>query len=364
MQRRLAMMYGARLSSSSRRAGDNQRLTLTASFIDDRFALDGGISADCAALLCACLLDPMLENGLFRAADVEDEKRKLIESIESQKSDRMTWAFERFLETAGENEPFGANPIGTAETAAAITPGSVSGAWRELIAKSRIDVIAVGSLDFDGIFDAFAAGFSAVRREYSPLPGSLASVRPAVREVTETADMKQANLLLGYRMAELPPPDDYTIPLMNECFGGSVSSRLFLNVRERLSLCYYCSSNFVTSKGLLCVRSGLEPVNVGVARAEIDRQLADIAAGGLTEDEIGAARLSLTDWCRSNTDSVAAICEWYLRQLDSPVVLSPDEAAGRIAAVTPDALARAAASFVPDTVYVLRGAEEEGGEQA
>lgn len=348
----LASMYGANLAVSADRLGDMQQLTISVTALDDRYTIGGEKLSDrCAQLLCDMILRPRTEGNAFRAEDVEREKRLLIEQIEAERNEKLYYALERCISIAGENEPFGVNPKGSVEEVAAVTPAEAYSAYAELLEKARIDIIAVGMLDHDGVAELFRGELSALRRSPAALGGQIIVPAGSGRTAEEEAAVTQTNLV---EILRLPPEiDRYAARMMATCLGGTVSSLLFKRVREELSLCYYCSSSYSRSKHLVTVYSGLQPDNLGKARDEIHAQIDVIASGGLTGEDIAAARLNVSESMRQVYDSIGATVGWYLVRLLEEHPLTPEETAEQLCAVTPEEIALAAKSLSSDVTFVL-----------
>ncbi|MBE6754261.1 MAG: insulinase family protein [Ruminococcaceae bacterium] len=363
MKKQLAMLYGASINGSVSRHGDQQQLWLEVTTLSDRFSLERiSLSMQCTDLLCRVLMRPALENGLFPAAEVEMEKRLLREQLESQRNDKLMYSLDRCLEETFKGQPAGLDPLGTMETIDAITPESVTAAWRDLLSRARICVIAVGDMDFRAVRGLLSQALSGIERHYSPIAANTSiERRGSVNEVIEPADAVQSKMCLSF---SLPEPDDfnYIAQMFSRCLGGDTSSRLFNTVREQLSLCYYCGSTYSRSKNCMLIYSGLETGKLEEAKEEILRQCRWIADGKLTEEEITAARLSYANSCAMAGESAGSLIAWYSSLLPE-YDISPEQAARMAAEVTPEQIAALAAQMELDTVYILRG-DAQGQEDA
>lgn len=264
LQRRLNELYGASITAEVARIGEAQALVLTAAAIDDRFALAGEpVAESCAALLRQMLFEPVLENGCFRASDVRTEKRCLIERMEAEINDKRWYARRRCEELLCENEAYAVDRYGSPEAAAALTPESLTGTWRRVLAGARVQLILQG-----GAAVMHAAG--PLREALAGVPGRkpldcptvTAASYPAVRERVERMEVRGSKLVLGFRAGTAEPDGDVAAArLMNALLGGTPHSLLFRNVREKLSLCYYCASSYDRLKGILLVDSGVDGQN-------------------------------------------------------------------------------------------------------
>lgn len=363
LQRRLNELYGATISAEVARIGEAQALVLTAAAIDDRFALAGEpVAESCAALLREMLFDPVLENGLFRAADVELEKRVLIERMEAEINDKRWYARRRCEELLCENEAYAVDRYGTPEAAAALTPESVTAAWKSALTGARVQLILQG-----GAAAMHAAG--SLRSALAGVPGrkpldpktDTAAAYPPVRERVERMDVGGSKLVMGFRTGTAEPDGDVAAArLMNALFGGTPHSLLFQNVREKLSLCYYCASSYDRLKGILLVDSGVDEQNVERAKEEILRQLSALQQGAFSDDEMESARLSACNSFAAVGDSQAAQASWYLGQSLLPAVSTPEEASKALAGVTRDRIVEAAGRVTLESVFLL--AQDHKGE--
>jgi predicted Zn-dependent peptidase len=168
-------------------------------------------------------------------------------------------------------------------------------------------------------------------------------------------DVTQGKLAMGYRCTS----DDYpAMVLANLIFGGTSNSKLFLNVREKHSLCYYASSSYARSKGILTVSSGVEVTDFERAEEEIERQLHAVQQGDWEDWEQEGALQAIRTSLLSLTDSQSALENFYLGQIASGATETPEELAAELQQVTKERIVAAARTVTPDTVYFLRGKEE------
>ena len=151
---------------------------------------------------------------------------------------------------------------------------------------------------------------------------------------------------------------DMSLSVFTEIFGASPVSRLFANVRERLSLCYYCSATAIKEASLLIVRSGLDGENRALAISEIQRQLDDLSCPeNIGDDEMDAAKASLLSMLKTLTDSTLAYSMWYVRRRLGGADTDLSGAMKAIEAVTKEDVARIAKGAKLQLSYFLEGTE-------
>ncbi|WP_457942147.1 EF-P 5-aminopentanol modification-associated protein YfmF [Caproiciproducens sp. LBM24188] len=361
LSERLEELYGAQIDADVQKLGDVQLLSIYASGIADRYALDGEkISAELSRLLCSIIFDPPLENNLFPQDGFEQEKRQTIEMIESEYNDKRSYARLRCEEIMCKNEPYGLNRYGSKEDIQNLKRENLTEAWKNMIQTARVEILVLGDCDPEPAYRGFYRAFSEIRKE-KPAACTTTNVSRAdqVNEVTEKMDVAQSKLVMGFRTAVSLRDKRYpVVRLMTALYGGTPSSKLFLNVREKLSLCYYCSAQYNSMKGIMLVQSGVETKNVDHAKQEILAQLEEIKKGNFDDNELNAAKLALCNGYRTVGDSLGAMEAWYLSQTFAEEIKTPEEAAEDIQWITKEEIMEAANQVTLDTVYRLVGSGE------
>lgn len=354
---KLAKLYGARLNASAEKYGDYQLLKMTISVINDRFSLEGeSLVKTASELLLGLIFEPNTENNTFMEDDMKREKRKAIEHIKSEISEKRIYAKKRLIEEIYADEPYGLPKCGTIEDVEAITGESLYNAWENMLKESFVRVQVVGACVPSGLFDDIAERFNLVERnnitncKISTPTKSIAKPK----NVTDYMDVAQGKLCLGFS-SDIYGNDDNTLPLMvmSDIFGGGPYSRLFSNVREKLSLCYYCSSATIRQKGLITVESGVETQNCEKAEKEILNQLEIVKKGEFTDFEFESSIKSITDSLNTYNDSQNSIDLWYTIKVNNDRLYSPSDIAEMVSKITRDDVVNAAKGVKLHTVYKL-----------
>ena len=359
LSRRLDSLYGARIDVTIRKKGEAQCVGFVASLIDDCFAPGGErLLEPAAALLGELITSPVTQDGQFVTDYFESEKTNLVDAIRSILNDKRSYADSRLLQEMCTGEPYGVPRLGNEQITAALPPQLVYDAYRELAASSRLELFYSGSAEQSRVEDALRAALADLpRKDVESAPK--AEPHPCPEEprlITERLDVTQGKLGMGFSCGS---GDDDALLLGNTLFGGSSSSRLFLNVREKLSLCYYASSLFHRQKGLITVSSGIEFENYQRAYDEIMAQLAAVQKGGLEDWELEAAKSTLLNAYASMGDSQGKLENFYLGQNATGRTESPQDLAAKVREVTPQRVFQAMSTVKLDTVYFLQGKEAE-----
>ena len=361
---KLAKLYGANLSSSAEKVGDYQLLKIAISVIDDRFSLDNESLCDSAVeLLTQLIFEPKVENGAFCEEDLAREKRKAIEHIRGDLAQKRTYAKKRLIEEMYKDEAYGVSKCGTEEQVEKITGESLYAAWVNLLSSAFLRVNVISRAMPQGLFDKISEKFNAIERKDIPDCTKSCPTAPVkkVNTVIENMDIAQGKLCMGFS-SELYGDDQKTAALTVMCdiFGGGPYSRLFANVREKMSLCYYCASSSVKSKGLITVDSGVEKENATKAEREILNQLDIIKQNLFTDEEFQSSIKSITDSFKSYNDSQGLLDAWYSLKIVKDKLLSPEEASEMISNVTRNDVVYAARGVKLHTVYKLLPGVKEG----
>ena len=219
-----------------------------------------------------------------------------------------------------------------------LTPEILTAAYREMLETAQIELLILGCSEAEtqAVTQALLGELAAVARRPVPLCENLAMPRQEAARKTECFDTVQAKLCMLFTLGEPMQPDQMAaVRLAMALYGGSVTSRLFLNVRERDHLCYYCSSSFQSFTGSMAVNSGVEHADAARAEQAILKELDDLRTGPITEEELEDCRLSLLSGMAGIEDSLGGIETWYYMEvLRGGAVQTPDEARAALRAVT------------------------------
>ncbi len=362
IERKLALLYGAELVTEVSKIGESHVIKFAIACIDDRFALDGEeIAAECSKLLFEIIFNPKLENGVFCAEEVEGEKRILCERLYAEQSDKRTYAKNKCEEIMFADEAYGIHRLGDIETITSITPATLYDAYLELLSTAKISVCVSGNTNVAYVKELFEGYISKVSRSVDSCSTLFVEAAEDVQYVKEQEAVKQGKLVMGFRLGMSNANDNYAARrVMVDLFGGSPHSKLFTIVREKMSLCYYCSARMIRAKGIMFVQSGIESYNEERAKNAILEQLEEIKKGNFSDSDIEASIRALEDSFKSVTDSAEALEGWYSSQCVSGEYLAPEVFIDAFKAVTREDIIKAAKDVTLDTVFMLEGTVGEG----
>ena len=351
-------LYGASVSPLVRRVGDYQNTGLYCGFLDDRFALSGDkVLENVIGFLEEVLLDSPLEEGVFLGSFVESEKKNLIATIESEMNDKRAYAMSRLLKIMCAADTFGLPRLGEIEQVAAITPAALYNHYRKILRESPIEIFYVGAADAEQVAAPLRKLLSRLDRQ----PIALLSQTPLQgcegRDVVETKEVTQGKLCMGFttpitnRDAQFP-----AMQILNTVLGAGMTSKLFMNVREKLSLCYFIGSGYYGTKGIVTVAAGIDFDKEELTRQEVLRQLEECRQGHITQAELKAAKEAILSSLRATHDSPGAIEGYYATAALSGLRFDHGEYMEAVEAVKAEDVVECARGLTLHTTYFLKGA--------
>ncbi len=360
MSAKLESLYGASVSGSAVRKGESTRLEFTATFIDNRFALDkGDIADECLKLILEMLFNPLSENGKFSEKIFEIERRLAIQNIENEMNDKRTYALTRMIEVMCADEVFGITKAEILEELKKATCESAYEAWKELLKTATVQVNLIGNIDNGKACTLIKEKFASVDRKPAENTTVFVETAEDVTEKTEEMEINQSKLVLGFRSGMRDKDDSvYAETIMTDVFGGGPYSRLFSNVREKLSLCYYCSARIIKDKGIIVIQSGIEKENKQKVLDEIGVQLEIMKKGEFDNESLKASKTAICDSLRGVFDTPDGIDAFFGSRIGEDII-SIDELIEKYENVTRQDVIAAANRMSLDTVYMLSGKENE-----
>ena len=354
---KLDELYGASVGTLVRKKGEVQLVGFYCDYVQDEY-VDEPVFAPVMAFLAELLLHPRLENGAFPEAVVDSEKLNLENAMLSRINDKRTYAASQLIRTMCAGQPYGIPRIGEPEDLKNITAKSLYAHYRDLLATSRVELFYMGSLSPEAVTKVLQAALAELPRAevFVPVGTTPAPQARPVQEKTERLDVTQGKLSLGFFTDITAKDPRYpALVLAATVFGGGATSKLFTNVREKMSLCYYASASFEKFKGVLSVSSGVEFSKLETAKTEILRQLEACKAGDITDDELESARGYLVSDLKIAMDSPGRLDDYYMGQILLEQDGTMEDLASAIARVTKQEAAEAIQALRLDTIYALEG---------
>ena len=363
INRRLQFLYSGDIVARNSSFGEYQIFGFKANLLNKKFAKDVDIEAETINLLCDLTFNPLIKNDAFDEEYIEGEKTNLIDTIEAEINEKGRYAVKRLLSEMCKDEVFGISKLGEIEDVQRITAKSLYEEYKKALKEYPIEIYFVGDGDIEKITKKFEEVFKNIERTPIEIPvAKLVSEVSEVKEIVDVENVKQGKLVLGFRTGYKPQDNKYHLmQLFNDIYGASPTAKLFLNVREKMSLCYYCRSIISQRNGIMLVSSGIEAKNKDVAQRAIIEQLEMIKKGEISDEEFESAKKSLKNGYMQIYDSAEAMESWVFFRGLCGIATTPLLECQKIDLATKEQVQELASKFKLDTVYLLRGKESANG---
>ena len=350
MNKTMQELYAASISGRTNTIGYTQVITFSASWICDRFALENeNITESMLEIVHDCIFSPNTENGAFDSKNFKICQKCLIDDINSILNDKREYAIMQAKKTAFKGEPI-ENSFIEIEDAEKVTPESVFRAYEHLLETSQIEIFYVAPEENTAVAEMFRKGFSEITRnshQYTIYSNSPIKVEP--EKVTEELPVNQSKMIL---LLKGETDDSYAMNMLSIILGGTPVSKLFMNVREKLSLCYYCSCRYIKNNVIL-IDSGVDKENIQKAYDEISNQIEEIRNGNISEEEMQAVIKAIDDSLSGVGDTSVQYVNWYFDRFCNGDIITPQQYFDKFCSVTKESIINTAKAIKPDTSYYL-----------
>ena len=252
ISKELETMYGASFDCGVEKTGDNHIIKFYLETLSEEFLPQKeNLTQKCIEILLDIVFNPVLENGAFKKEYLEGEKQNLKQIIEGKIDNKNKYSYERCIEEMFKNKPYGLYKFGYTQDLEAITPESLYQYYQQLLSNCKIDIFCSGILDQEKT-KAILQNNQNIQKLATRKPEYIinneqteSKEQKAENVVTEAMQVTQGKLVMGLDICDTEPNSRFTASVYNAILGGGANSKLFQNVREKQSLAYTASSNYV-----------------------------------------------------------------------------------------------------------------------
>ncbi|MDL2254138.1 insulinase family protein [Ruminococcaceae bacterium OttesenSCG-928-I18] len=359
LSRKLFDLYGAELSLESFAAGPNRVLTLAVSCLKNGYALAGeDLEKECVELLCNLLFFPKKSGGVFEAEDVAIEREKQVDYLRSEMNDKRSYCLRQGRRALYGGTQLGIESAGYLEEMPKVTAESLYEAYETMLRTARFEVVTCGA-DKDKVAELLAARLSNRQRApVEPLGRMAVPQRQGMIHKSEGMDTAQGKLCIiacSGRVSDAH--SEAVMRVANAVLGGLPTSRLFVNVREKQSLCYYCASSYASLRGTLTMDSGVDHKNAKRAAEAMLHELEVLQKNPVTQEELDAAHSAIQNAFQAAKDSPDSLVSWAFNERLRGTDLTLEQAAQKVKAVEAEEVQKALADFIPSIEYILTNKE-------
>ena len=348
-------LYGSYLHAGASKRGESQVLGFSILSVNEKY-LDEKILGQCIEFLNEIINNPLVIDGGFNEEYLNIEKEILKDSIMSIINDKGNYAMKRTNEIMFEGEPYSINGKGYIEDLDTIDRVSLYEHYKEVLKTSPIEIMIEGEFEETEVVELIKEKFQFDRGNIIDIPKEeYYNEVDKVKEVKETMDIAQGKLVMGYRcnVDYLDEEKYYSLILGSRILGGGADSKLFINVREKESLCYTIYSTIQKSKSTMMVCSGIEAQNYEKTVNLVKEQVQKLKDGDITESEISNAKIAFINSLNSLNDEIGRISDFYFSQSISKNKSDLDQIKNMINKSTKEDIVEAVKNIELDTIYFL-----------
>ncbi len=353
-------LYGVSIGADASKRGETQVITFKIISTDEKY-LDEKIFKPVVEFLDEVVNHPLVIDGGFKEEYVEIEKQSLRHRIESVINDKGRYAIERAREEMFKNERYGISDLGYLEDIDKITAKDLYKHYQQIMKNSPIDIVVEGNFDEEEIVNIISNGFNFDREEIIEIPRAEFNKKvEEVKVIEEDMDITQGKLVMGYR-CNVDYKDEYryySLLVGSNVLGGGPHSKLFMNVREKESLCYYIYSSIEKYKTSMFISSGIESANYDKTVKLIKEQLEYLKEGKISDEELLNSKSALISSLKTIKDSIGGASDFYFSQSMGQTNTSVERIIEIIEKITIEDIVGAVKDIELDTIYFLSNSKE------
>lgn len=361
ISREMEEMYGASFNCGIDKRGDNQVLKFYMETVNDNFLPDNSENMLEKSInkILEIIFRPLIRDNSFYEEYVEQEKENLTQIIQGKIDNKANYAIERCIEEMYQDKPFALYKFGYIEDLENINGKNLYAYYKKLINNSKIDIFVSGIVGEDIIekIETNSEVIALAQREpiYAK-PSLKVEVNNDGKVVKDSMSITQGKLVLGLNVNVDNFDQQFDVMIYNSILGGTASSKLFQNVREKASLAYTAGSNFMKVKNIILVRCGIEIKNYDKALKIVKEQLEQMKDDEFTDQDVEIAKKSLIDSIQTIDDEQDTEILYFFGQEFSEEPLDIQQYIERIKRITKMEVLNVAKKINIDTIYFLTNA--------
>lgn len=359
ISKELENMYGAGFDCGLDKTGDNHILKFYLETINDSFIpqKDENMLKKGIEKLLEIVFNPLVENNKFKEEYVNQEKETIKQLIEGKVDNKARYALDRCIEEMYKNEPYGLYKFGYVEDLNKINASNLYEYYNKLKSECKIDIFVSGecSEDIENIINQNENIKKLEPRKAKFINNELKKKEIKDENViTESLEVTQGKLILGLDVDINDDELKYDTLVYNAILGGTASSKLFQNVREKASLAYTASSSYLRHKNNIFINCGIEIKNYEKALEIIREQLQDMKDGKFTDEDIENAKKNIVSTIKNIKDEQDTEIVYFFGQELTDKKISLDEYMEKIEKVSKDDIVKIANNVYINTIYFLK----------
>lgn len=352
-------LYGASLYVDLSKKGEYHIISFSLEVANEKFLSDPTpLLRKAIEFFAEILTNPNVSSSGFDSTTIDAEKRTLKQRIQSIYDDKMRYSNFRLVEEMCKDEPYALHVHGQMEQVDEITSASLYSYFQRAFSEDEMDFYVIGDVEEEEVQAVSDELLHFQARTPKRLSEAHTKKAIEVKEVKEVQDVKQGKLNIGYRTNIIYGDADYfALQVFNGIYGGFSHSKLFINVREKASLAYYCASRLESHKGLMMVMSGIDNKNFDQAITIIKEQMQAMKNGDFSDAELEQTKAVIKNQLLETIDTARGMVEILYHNVVASTKISLDDWLEKMDQTTTEEIVNVANKIDLDTIYFLTGTE-------
>lgn len=321
IQMYLYSLYGANFDIGIEKFGDLYNIEFRGECINKKYLPNNtDVVNEVLEFLYDAIYNPNVLNGAFDEEVVEREKDFILNKIREVKDDKLRYGIRKMEELMCKDEPFSTHVYGDEEDIYKITSSDLYKRYNEVISNSCITFIISGNLlGYEDIEEKVNNIFNnklVSKLNYKDLIYNQ-KLNHNQEVVEESQQTTQSVLSYGLRINNSNSDDFYKLSVYNALLGGTPSSKLFQNFREKESLAYTVRSRYYRFKNIIIIYAGIQKENYEKAKLVLENEINKIKDGEISDEEFEASKKSIISDLKEWNDSKIALSKMFISNLFS-----------------------------------------------
>ncbi len=302
-------LYSADIYGKTYRKGTQIVTEICLSSIEDKFAEEGNFR-ESLEFLFDCINNPNINNGAFDETSFNITKDNITNSIKSEKENPNFEAYQKYKELIGKDKVFVGSILGTLEDVENITPSSLYEYYKTFFDDNHIDIYVLGSVEEKDILDIDKyLKFGSNHISYT---STYVNYEKDYSEKEEDSKFNQSKLFMGGSIKSLTEHEKkYESIIYNIILGNSPTSKLFQNIREKMSYAYTISSSINRLDGMFVISAGISSKNYESTKNEVMNQIKEMKQGLFNDKDINDAKEVILSIIEEINDNPWSIIDHY-----------------------------------------------------
>ncbi len=283
------------------------------------------------------VLSDMLFNSKFEEKEIEKEKGVIVEEINMRADNPQSLVNELFDKLLYGDQPAGWAVTGTKETVRALKRKDFIDYFNGHYVAENAVVAVAGNFEEGKIISKIENYFFKIKKTNPAGKKKVLEKQSKPESLIYFKETDQTHLILGVRAYDIFDKRKYALTVLNLILGGNMSSRLFINVREKKGLAYYVYSNIddSTDTGCLSASAGVDNGRAELAVSAVLKELAKIKEKGVTAKELREAKEGIEGSANIAFETSSQIASFFGHQeILENKIMTPEQILEKIKAVS------------------------------